>query len=529
MVESNIKLQQPWDTLRLLVLYRILLALVFSSLFSFGFTPFFVEANYAVVFTTVSLLYSLFAFIFFIAWFFKYPKFFTQTFWQLALDVIFINLIIFATGKNGIGLAALLIIPVTIASYTLTQNYALFIAAIASVALTLFSYSLYGNTELFAQSYTQHVIISALLFALVLIFTRLATKARTVQIKLHQQSKDLKNLELINQQVMDTLKSGVVIVDKKHNIKSANHAAMQYLNLSQNKYLPGSVLKKEFNSWLHTPFSHSIVYQEEENNDTPKLRAKFEPFANNWTMIVLDEISVINEELQQLKLSSLGRLTASIAHEIRNPLSSINQAAQLIEESTTITQADKKLTQIIQKNTHRMNTMVEKITQLSKKQHFKQETIKLLEFLNLFKYEFCLTDTLKEEQIIIETDNELATIQFDSIHLNQIFWNLCSNSIKHGQINPAEVKINISIQTHNNHLTAIYTDNGQGITNENKESIFEPFYTNSSNGSGLGLYISKELCNLNQTDLIYIPTATGCRFKIIFFLKGNMHESTNNR
>jgi two-component system sensor histidine kinase PilS (NtrC family) len=394
----------------------------------------------------------------------------------------------------------------------LPKNYAFFIATIASVTLIVFTYSYYDSVDYITDTYIQHGIVATLLFSLVIILSRLSQKNITTQLRLDQQAIELKNLEQINQQVMDSLKSGVLIVNKQYQIKHTNHAAINYLKLKNSQKKLSLAFKQELKKWMNSHFSYSVVFQ--ETLEHPKLRLTFEPFSNNWIMITLDKMSAINDELQQLKLSALGRLTASIAHEIRNPLSSINQATQLLEELSNTSESKKKLTNIILNNTNRMNLMVEKIMQLSKKQQFHPQNIDLRSFLNIFVYEFCIAENFQEDKISLVIENNVSNILFDPTHLNQILWNLCLNSIVHSGIKTTELALSIYCRYKHKRLEIVYDDNGKGIKKDRIESFFEPFYTTSSSSTGLGLYICKELCNLNQSELIYIESKTGSSFKI---------------
>ncbi len=512
-------LQTPeyWQTLRLVNLFRLLLGLAFGSLYFLPVHSTWVDQSFVSLFSKISLVYILIAVVFILLWFFREPDFFKQLFWQLVFDILFINLFIFATGKSGDEISMLLIIPITISAYLMPQIYAFFFAAFASLTLSVFTFVYYGNSPNVLDSYFEHGILGAVLFSAALVFSRIAMWTHKNELKAEQQRIDLKNLEEINNKIINRLNAGIVIVDQKLQIKHINQSAIDYLNLGtsplrKNLYYSAGKLAIALKSWQNHPYNQPFIFQQGE--ESPKLRATMEPFGNNWIMVVLEKLSVINEELQQLKLSSLGRLTASIAHEIRNPLSAIKQATQLLEEQQA-ERGEQKLIHIIENNVQRMNAIVDKIMQLSKKQHFHPETIKLNEFLQLFVYEFCMVEGFNQENITITMDQDNLEIYFDATHLNQILWNLFNNSIKHSQQSKSSLKINIKATSISaNRIEIRYCDNGVTIAAEQVESLFEPFYTSSSTGTGLGLYICKELCNLNQAEMIYVPATKGNCFKM---------------
>ena len=227
------------------------------------------------------------------------------------------------------------------------------------------------------------------------------------------------------------------------------------------------------------------------------------------------------EKQQDVKMASLGQLTANIAHEIRNPLGAISHAAQLLSESPVLDKADERMIQIIQSNSKRMNGTIESVLNLSRKNNPKRENIRLKLWLNDFIRDLVMQSSLKKEQLSLFLDVADATIQFDPMHLHQVLWNLCRNAEKYAKFDSTELHIDIQ-GTHPSHTRDIMLniiDNGSGVPDKNIERLFEPFYTTSTKGegTGLGLFMARELCLSNGATLEYIklPTGGAC-FRIIF-------------
>jgi len=235
-------------------------------------------------------------------------------------------------------------------------------------------------------------------------------------------------------------------------------------------------------------------------------------------LIFLEDATQIAQRFQQIKLASLGRLTASIAHEIRNPLAAINHAGQLLGE-TTRDEADTKLTKIINTQVKRLNSIVENVLQLSRQQRGKPETINLYQWLIHFREEFIATHQLLAYQIQIKIIPDSIEILFDSSQLHQVLWNLCSNAINHSGMELSNIMISIQGEI-DNHIKQPYIDiidNGYGIDKETQTHIFEPFFTTSSEGTGLGLYITKEVIESNRAKIRFIsPQTGGTCFRIYF-------------
>jgi len=217
-------------------------------------------------------------------------------------------------------------------------------------------------------------------------------------------------------------------------------------------------------------------------------------------MIVLHDNEATEQQVQQRKLASLGRMSASIAHEIRNPLSAINHASELLSENPGIDPQNRRITEIIREQSQRLNTIVEEVLTISRRTPSNLQNIDFSQWIAAFTEQFALEHRLAENWCDVEISNLTSSkLEFDPNHLQQIIDNLCSNALKYGSIENGSIKIKFN----NTDYTAIIEviDHGPGITAEEAEKIFEPFYTSSVNGTGLGLFICKELATLNHARL----------------------------
>ena len=201
--------------------------------------------------------------------------------------------------------------------------------------------------------------------------------------------------------------------------------------------------------------------------------------------------------MQQAKLASLGKLTANIAHEIRNPLGAISHAAQLLAENTDLPPTDQRLTEIIKQHSKRINDIIEDIMQISRGRVASRDNIDLNTWIHNFIESFCLSGEASKECFDLQMDSSDLQFEFDSGHLNRILTNLCSNAKIHGNPDkPVTIKI---YKNENQTINIEVTDQGAGIASSEQDKIFEPFYTTSHKGSGLGLYIVGQLCDLNDS------------------------------
>jgi two-component system sensor histidine kinase PilS (NtrC family) len=229
----------------------------------------------------------------------------------------------------------------------------------------------------------------------------------------------------------------------------------------------------------------------------------------------LEDTSVVAERVQQSKLAALGRLSASIAHEIRNPVGAMSHAGQLLRESPTLGPDDRHLTDIIEKNAVRVSQIIENVLQLSRKDSTRQQRIDLASWLGTFLTEFRETLQLEDGRIALEATVPGLEVQFDPSHLHQVLWNLCDNALKHAAAVPVLIRTGRIASTDRPYLEVV--DRGTGIDPALAERIFEPFFTNGAGGTGLGLFISRELCQTNGGLLAYeARQGGGSIFRVIF-------------
>jgi two-component system sensor histidine kinase PilS (NtrC family) len=226
----------------------------------------------------------------------------------------------------------------------------------------------------------------------------------------------------------------------------------------------------------------------------------------------------MNARVQQSKLASLGRLSASIAHEIRNPVGAMSHAAQLLGESPVLTEDDKRLTEIIQTHSSRVSHIIDNVLQLSRRESSRPERLALKEWLDDFAREFERTLELQEGEFTVGSLPEDFEVRMDRGHLRQVLWNLCDNAVKYAsEAGGIMVEIQGGRLSGQSRPYLDVLDCGLGVDKATADKIFEPFFTARSGGTGLGLYISRELCELNRATLLYLDRpGGGSIFRIVF-------------
>ena len=228
-------------------------------------------------------------------------------------------------------------------------------------------------------------------------------------------------------------------------------------------------------------------------------------------LIRLDDHAYIRQQYQQLKLASLGRLSASIAHEIRNPLGAISHAVQLIEESDALTEKDADLLRIAHKHTQRISRIIDDVLQLSNRERVRLEEVDIEQAIRQFSQRFCSENFCPDQTLQIKTEH--CTAMVDAGHLDQVLWNLCTNAYLHNDKQNLNTTISCWYAGHGATVIDV-CDNGKGVTDFDRDKLFEPFYSTHHAGTGLGLFIIRELCELNNAHIECLASSGGAHFRV---------------
>jgi len=252
-----------------------------------------------------------------------------------------------------------------------------------------------------------------------------------------------------------------------------------------------------------------------------EVRPHFAPLGNGQpppVLIFLEDLTALDDRIHQTRLAALGRLSASIAHEIRNPVGAISHAAQLLGEDPVLSESSHRMTDIIRANTERVSTIIGNVQQLARRETTRPERMPLGEWLTDFVQEFLNTGGHEAGQLTAEMPDPELEVRVDPSHLRQILWNLCENAFRYSVKVPDDsVEIRIGRLAGSNRPFLEVLDRGPGIDSTISDRIFEPFFTSRASGTGLGLFIARELAQCNRALLVYEPrTGGGSVFRIVF-------------
>ena len=517
--------QNTWRPLRFFSLYRIILAGLFVALQIADALPSPLGKSNPELFFWISLFYLLFATAARFAVHYQWPSFGNQVALQVFFDIIAITLMMHSSGGIASGLGVLLVVSIAGGSMlSKGRTIGLSFAALASVGLLGEQFFMHVKGLLSQGSYSQSGLLGAALFATAALAYTLAQRIRESEALAEQRGVDLADMAQVTEFIIQQMRTGVMVVDPEHRIVMMNSAAWNLLGKpGAGKRLRLSDISPALNQRLGDWKQRKPVEQTPLSlpNSQQETIPRFKQIGTSHTvgtLVFLEDATLASRQAQQIKLASLGRLTASIAHEVRNPLGAISHASQLLAESEEIPEADKRLTTIIDEQSKRVNTIIETVMQLSRRDRFFPATFPIQPWLEKFVMEFIQGKAINVHQVALSVEPDELEVRIDPDHLNQILCNLCSNGLHHAQASTETPKLELkagTTETGRPYLDVI--DNGPGVAQEVLENIFEPFFTTESRGTGLGLYISRELAECNQGHLHYLPTPDGLsRFRIAF-------------
>ncbi len=423
----------------------------------------------------------------------------------LICDFIALILMIYASGNINAGLSYLLLIPMAMAA-TFIKGQAYGLAAFGTLLLLLMTFISFKQGDANSQSIFTAGLTGVSLFVITIVVRTFSHKIKVSQDTVKRQKQKTQYSQLISQRIVETMRTGIIVVDTDLKIQLINRAATVLLT-KDNKFEDlGDIvfLYEKLFHWQTSDIIPQTMVFESVNNNT--IRASFAPLEDERfpsMMIFIEDMQRIGQEAQQLKLASLGRLTASIAHEIRNPLGAISHASQLLNESDSIAQSDQKLLGIIHNHSQRINFIINSILDFSRRNNALPEIINLSQWAENFKREYL--EQHNDAIIDIISNEEGITTTVDSNHLYQILTNLVDNGLRYNERSTGEKKVTLQIRLQKKDQCPVIDiiDNGTGIKKEDVHKMFEPFYTTDSMGSGLGLYLCKELSEANQANLRY--------------------------
>ena len=432
------------------------------------------------------------------------------------IDAVAIGLLLYASGGVNSNLGILLVVPVASMALLAEGREALVIAAIAALAILIqqFASQLAGFSA--TNDYPLAGVMGAIVFLVAASVWPVATRLRESEAQVRQQEVDLANMAQLSQYIVQRLRESILVVDPSDRIRLINESAAEMLGDAA--AVPGALLGEVSPRLLYLLTTWRASAEARPGEGPPGsftaadgariVEPHFAPLGASDpspVLIFLEDTGTLAARVQQSKLAALGRLTASIAHEIRNPVGAMSHAAQLLGEATGLGETELRMTEIMRSNAQRVSTIIDNVLRLSRREAPRPERIALDQWCTRFREEFCATtqcDPTRFKLQIVATDVEAL---IDPSQLQQILWNLCENSLRHGGSSAGNGNIELTLArvARYGRVCLEVADRGSGVELQDVERIFEPFFTRAAEGTGLGLFLARELAEINGATLLY--------------------------
>jgi two-component system sensor histidine kinase PilS (NtrC family) len=518
-----------WRVLGTLNAFRILIAVALLALFLGGGDPRFFGDQSPTLFWVGATIYLLTGVMAAILLRLRLVPAGVQSVALSLVDIAAIVVLMHASGGIASGLGGLLVVFIGAGSLVLPIRFPMALAAVATFAILGEQvYSSLGEAGV-ATNYPAAGLLGAIIFAMALAVQPLGRRIQASEALARQRGVDLQNLSELNEYIVQHLRESIIVIDDDDCIRLSNASATRLLGATSD--VRGELLSRVFEpladylgDWRQDPDkSAHPEFTVVTPGDNLRVTAHLAPLAGDGArsgpvLVFLEDASLMNERVQQSKLASLGRLSASIAHEIRNPVGAMSHAAQLLAESPERSDDDRRLTEIIRSHSERVSHIIDNILQLSRRDSSRPERLQLKPWLEEFASEFVRTLELQEGEFTVKGVPDDLEVRMDRGHLRQVLWNLCDNAVKYAsETGGILVELQADRLSGQGRPYIEVLDCGHGVNKATAEKMFEPFFTERQGGTGLGLYISRELCELNRATLLYLDRpGGGSIFRIVF-------------
>lgn len=434
---------------------------------------------------------------------------------QAMVDIICLSVLMYLAGGNSSGLGLLLMLTLAAVGMLPDTRNVLLWAAVAVIVVLLeqMLHALYGDSG--PGGFVRAGLLSLGLFGVALLSNLLAKGTLAAGALAQEKSRQAESFERINERMIQELPYAVMAVGAQGEILQYNAHAEATLGV---RFSSGCTLAQcaplLAQLWRQWQRGEALpMHPFQAGVDGRRFRARFmelEPSRNEGVVVVLEDMTELEMQAQRMKLASLGLLTANLAHEIRNPLSAIRHAAGLLKEDAHDAMSA-KLTRIIDDNAVRLNGLVEDVLSLNRRDRMNRCEIDLAQFLPAFVQAYEQREALPPGVMTVILNADVPAC-FDAGHLEQILWNLIRNAWRYCLRQPGSIQIRLNVSGNLAEIDIV--NDGPGITPEVQSHLFEPFYTTDNQGTGLGLYIARELAEANRAMLRYVDIRDGALFRL---------------
>lgn len=431
----------------------------------------------------------------------------TLTLVQVATDVAALAMLMHAAGGVRSGLALLLILPNAGAAILVGPRLGLFFAAVSSLLILLDAGLSWLGGDVSESAFVQTGLLGAALLAITAILGQLARRLQAQQGLARRRGEDLRNQLAVTQAVIGESPDGVIVLGPRGEPRAINRSAREMLGGAT---LPGLLpLRAALGlravgggeaTQTATAVAEFLVPGQAQRPERRLRVRRLEGARVADAVLVLEDLGRVEARAQQLKLASMGRLSASIAHEIRNPLSAIRHANGLLAEQLAEPRLV-RLATIVEDNCRRIDRVIEDVLSIARRGAATPQALPADPFLAQTVAEYVAQSGADPQRVVCRIAQR-DPIWFDAGHLRQVLLNLLANALRHAGPGAGAVSVEWSSEA-SGRPALVVADDGPGVSPDARLHLFEPFFTTEARGTGLGLYLARELCTANGATIRY--------------------------
>ena len=435
---------------------------------------------------------------------------------QVLVDVAVLTVLMHFGGGLRSGIGAMLLVVLAGAGLVGQGRLVLFYAAMATLSVLLEQSYRAFRADFEVVDFFQAGLFCAGFFGVAISARLLAVRVIANEELARRRGIDLHNQMLVSQRVIEEMQDGILVLTRDGIVKQHNPRAEVLLGLGDpsERMLSNysSELSRSFSEWCERASDAPVLVRAPASGLHLRVRFISTDSSERDVLVFLEDIGRLREQARQFKLAALGRLTANIAHEIRNPLSAIRHAGELIGE-TNSDPTSGRLLRIVLENTQRVERIVSDVLELGRRDRLHREMIDLRQVLPLFIDEYSLKEKVDAGLVRLDIAGA-GKLCFDRSHFHQVLWNLLGNALRYSRKETGSISLSVRDRSRDNCVELHVIDDGSGVDESVREQIFEPFFTTHSRGTGLGLYIARELCEANGAHLELVSGEAGADFCI---------------
>ena len=430
----------------------------------------------------------------------------------VVLDIALLAVIMIVSGGFRSGMPVLMLVFLAAAGLVAEGRMVLFFAALASVVV-LTENALRAYADANPVDFLQVGITCMGFFAVAFTARLLAKRAKESESLANQRGEALDRQQAINERIIEDMQDGVIVMSAEGRVRQANPHATLLLGTDLAEGMLLTDVDPLFGEChLRCAGAHGTLLRLGPANRMLRCRsvhASADGGMEGDALLFLTDFDEIQKQIQQHKLAALGRLTASMAHEIRNPLSAVTQAADLLGEEKRA-DVQERLVRIINDNARRIERMVREVLALGRRDTLMREALPLAAFVADMVDESTLRDAGLKVLFSVNIGSDV-TMAIDRAHLHQILGNLLVNARRYCSGKPGAISVYVT-HVGRDRIALHVRDDGPGVAVDERTHIFEPFYTTDPKGIGLGMYIARELAEANDASLDLLDEGSGAHF-----------------